>query len=648
MSAAILTMLIHYDIFVISNTSYTSLSSLCFVIVCPSCSFLMSSSYRVHALNFVLCIIQHFYIVFNIRESFQVTFTEEQAVQVSQFQFTSLVSIVLLELIFFLQKTIEANICLAAEAQYRQIENVNREVVQIIQAKNKQSDSISSFCNGIADSLKHIKKALGTLILIVRERSHINILDDITLKAEMVLNLLNRVSDLQKLKSRSLVLEYKTTNLLEITKRAIMAHLSTFEHKSISAEVFFDKFLPVNINTDSFRLLNLLIDSIHNTIKHTKSQGKVRIYLLWDSSDTPKRNLEEAWNDDFYDDVSGSSKTNESYVLLEDSFLYGPDSGSEIAGRPVSVKEFSSKEAKSRINNFKCLQTFENKSFKGLSIKEAAIEKKFLVLSLDEVAKTDAKLIEKALSSLGTQNTRNTNKKGYLKVQILSAGLDPTTSSSLRTLTENLSGDLNEDYFEQRDQADIWIYQQLCKKMQGGSKIRLEANKGLASIFYTLVNIVSPQEALIRGPSTDNLPPADIRALVVDDYEYNRDIHRLLLEKEGVQVDLASDGKEALKVYTTKRSGYYNFVMMDIQMPNMNGIEAFRKIREWEEARKWKKVTVCFVSGDYCSLEQIMTELNKIGRISERTGIKCMPKPIDIERIRQLIKQSSDGRYKET
>lgn len=72
------------------------------------------------------------------------------------------------------------------------------------------------------------------------------------------------------------------------------------------------------------------------------------------------------------------------------------------------------------------------------------------------------------------------------------------------------------------------------------------------------------------------------KLLLVDDIEVNREIAKMLLESEGFIVDTASDGSEAVEKVANAKPGDYDCVLMDIQMPIMNGYDAAKNIRKLE------------------------------------------------------------------
>lgn len=109
------------------------------------------------------------------------------------------------------------------------------------------------------------------------------------------------------------------------------------------------------------------------------------------------------------------------------------------------------------------------------------------------------------------------------------------------------------------------------------SQIYVESKLGLGSTFSFKLNLDNAAVQPVKSASTENSVQ---KILVVDDNHVNLLVAKQILEKENFHVTEASNGKEALdKMSTTS----FDLVLMDIQMPVLNGFEATERIREFDK-----------------------------------------------------------------
>ena len=608
----------HINVFIGIYVNNMVLPGICGVISLPIYGFLLTSLKKIHVINVMVTLLQDVFLTRKMNEKFGVMLTEEQAAEILPVNLICFITIIVMTVFCLLQKTVETNLWTFAQDNYERTLSVTKELVEAAEAKDI---FVSSLSYEIQSPLNNMKANIDSLLRLVKDSTNLQAIRNIKLNTEILSNIVGNLLDIAKIKSDKIELSYKESGSIELLKKVVMIHIDSLKEKEIETRILIDKNLPSTLWIDSPRVLQIILNIFSNALKFTARPGKISLMANWTTEEQNHETLVRF--------------IKENQVKRREEIVNRPSEEEREDRHSWSSQmfdEFSFAETHIRSQNLKDLRRLKlKKSERGSSDEDFfRREGRFFEWKMDRTKDTQ-ELLNSLFSFVRQQE--NVAEKGYFVVRITDTGCGIPRENLLKLFERFSPIDHNLAQLQREKGLGLWMTKQLCKKMGGDIAVESCLNQGSTFAFYIPVNNVHLIEA---SRNRARVSRDKIRALVVDDYAYNRDLHKLLVEREGVQqVVTACDGKEAVERYISKGDDYYDFIMMDVQMPEMDGFTAAKKIRQYEEEKKWKRVDIYFVSGEYYSEEDIVSELRTKGQMD--TGVRCLRKPLGIDMIRQIV-----------
>jgi len=169
----------------------------------------------------------------------------------------------------------------------------------------------------------------------------------------------------------------------------------------------------------------------------------------------------------------------------------------------------------------------------------------------------------------------------------------------------------------------------ICREltqMMGGS-INVESQEGQGSTFTVELPLERGRPAsLSSGESAQASGEGDLRLLAAEDNATNQQVLAAVLGSLGIEVHIVPDGKEAVEAW---RTGSYDLILMDIQMPVMDGITAAKTIRDAEKAAGRRRTPIVALTAN--ALTHQVEEYLAVGMDAH------VAKPIEIAKLYDAI-----------
>ncbi len=232
---------------------------------------------------------------------------------------------------------------------------------------------------------------------------------------------------------------------------------------------------------------------------------------------------------------------------------------------------------------------------------------------LPPIISADATLLEQALSQLFDNAVKFTEQgritveaqliegtRTELEVSVADTGSGMDDRTQRRIFDVFVQGDGSSTRHQGGTGLGLALARYLVKKMNGD--VGVDSRAGTGSRFWIRIPVeVRPEPApSVPAPAPPDVPSAEpLRVLVAEDHPVNRRLMQALLKKAGCTPVLANNGREAV---AAAESTDFDLILMDCQMPEMDGYEATRTIRRLQSCRPHRSwivaVTANAMDGD--------------------------------------------------
>ncbi len=414
----------------------------------------------------------------------------------------------------------------------------------------------------------------------------------ITTSSNHLLSLINDVLDMSRIESGKVKIEEKETSLPEI-----MHDLKTIVQADVTSkqlEFYIDTADVVNehVMCDKLRLNQVLLNLLSNAMKFTKPGGLVGVRIV------QKGNAPEGWAS--YEFEIKDSGIGMSKEFLEHVFEpFERERTSTVSG--IQGTGLGMAITKNIVDMMNGTITVESEEGKGSTF-TVALQFKTCTGSVRQEVIPELN----GLRALVADDDFNTCSSVTKMLSVIGMRPDWTTSGKEAVLRAQLAT-------EQSDEYAVYIIDWLMPDMNGvevvrrirniigeekpiiiltaydWSDIEQEAREAGVTAFCSKPIFLSELREVLEAPfvvqnTVDDSEEEAIsfegkKILLVEDNELNQEIAVEILGESGFVIDVADDGEVAVEKMKEAQPGQYDLILMDIQMPKMNGYEATRHIR---------------------------------------------------------------------
>jgi CheY-like chemotaxis protein/signal transduction histidine kinase len=433
-------------------------------------------------------------------------------------------------------------------------------------------------------------------------------LDVVQSSSESLLGLINDILDFSKIEAGQMDIEEASFNLREVVEVVAEILSVRAQDKGLELLCYVEPALPAWVIGDPTRIRQVLLNLVGNAIKFTE-KGEVSISVERQKSDDPEKVGLHFMVSDTGIGISKEtqSKIFEKFLQADSSITRkygGTGLGLSISKSLVGLMGgrmwLESEERKGSTFHFSLTLRYEERKEEKMAFEDPDF-RDIRVLVLDD-NRTNRVILEKILSAWGFKVT----KTGSGEEALALLG-DSSNRFNLIILDHKMRVmDGVEVARAIRNEPNLQYIKIIMLSSWGSMKSEEMKALGISEsitrpvkqsrLFDVLMTVLGFGKEEVRDKvRLEETPEIDrqIKILLAEDNINNQNLGRKILENAGYVVDVAGNGKVAVEAVCKSK---YDLILMDVQMPVMDGFSALREIRKWEGEKNLERTPIIAVT----------------------------------------------------
>ncbi len=466
-------------------------------------------------------------------------------------------------------------------------------------------------------------------------------LGKVSTASKHLLSLINEVLDMSRIESGTLTLNEEDFNLLDMVESLVNTLTAKTREKQQRIEFRAHEVHNTNVRGDALRLQQIFMNVMSNSIKYTGEGGEISIDIMEKDS-----NQDQIGCYEFVFKDNGIGMSEEFLQHIYDPFeraedvriskIQGTGLGMTISRNIIQMMGGDIQiESEAGVGTIVTITVPLKYQIPGVVNREDLEGRTVLVVDDQPFAGEGTCVLLQNLGMHGEwvqsgeealEYMREKKKKDEDVFAIL-VDLNMPDMNGMET-AQALRGQEGPETPVILVSSHEWVDVEVEARLSGvNAFIRKPLDK--SRLLKAFRNFMPKEKAAPSEGSLEQLEEVDYsskRILVVEDNDLNREIAQEILSMTGVKVETAENGKEAVDMVTASEEWYYDLILMDLQMPVMNGHDATLRAMDRRDIRKMPIIAMTANA----FLEDV--QQSKASGMNEH-----MSKPLDIDQLQRML-----------